>query len=89
MSQLIFCALILFPSCSSKYPTSKQYPAEGIYKYLSARGVAANLDMAIMQEGTIVMRIQNIQKAVTPSFFLIDTKLMTQRSKITRTEETK
>jgi hypothetical protein len=74
---------------SIKYPSNRQYPAEGIYKYLSARGVAANLEMAIIQEGPIVMRIHITEKAIIPSFLLIEIKLTTQRRKTTTIEESK
>jgi hypothetical protein len=68
---------------------SKQYPPEGTYKYLSARGVAATGKIVTKEEGPRVIKIQNTLKAVTYSFLRIDIKLMTHKSKITRIEETK
>jgi hypothetical protein len=68
---------------------SKQYPPEGMYRYLSARGVAVTGIIATREEGPRVIKIQDMLKAVTYSLLRIDIKLMTHKSKITRIEDTK
>ena len=71
-----------------QYPARRQKPAEGMYKYRSARGVEAIENTATRAEGPSVINVHIMENAVTFSLLITDNRLNTHKAARKTTEET-